>query len=52
MNVDDTVDILLEYEDDDLRDEIIETLEEEDISKFITYDDDLVGVYLSTDYIL
>lgn len=52
MNVDDTVDILLEYEDDDLRDEIIETLEEkEDISKFITYDDDLVGAYLSTDYI-
>ncbi len=52
MNVDDTVDILQAYEDDDLRDEIIKSLEErEDIQKIIEYDDDLVGAYMSTDYV-
>ncbi len=52
MNVDDTVDILLEYEDEEYRDEIIQTLEDkEDIEKFITYDDDLVGAYMSNDYV-
>ena len=45
MNVDDSVDILQAYEDEELRDIIIETLEDrEDIQKIIEYDDDLVGI--------
>ncbi len=52
MNIDDTVDILQAYEDDDLRKEIIKTLEDaEDIQKIIEYDDNLVGAYMSTDYV-
>jgi len=53
MNVDDSVDILQAYEDEELRDIIIETLEDrEDIQKIIEYDDDLVGAYMSTDFVL
>ncbi len=52
MYVDDTVDILQEYEDDELRDKLIETLEDaEDIQKNIEYDDDLVGAYMSNEYV-
>ncbi|HQC30516.1 MAG TPA: hypothetical protein PLP51_02140, partial [Acholeplasmataceae bacterium] len=52
MTVDDVVDILQEYEDEELRDEIIETLEEvEDVKEFIKYDDHLVGAYMSNEYV-
>lgn len=52
MNVDDTVDILQSYEDSKLRDQIIKSLiDKEDVSKIITYDDDVVGAYISNDYV-
>lgn len=52
MTVDDVVDILQEYEDEELRDEIIETLDEaEDVKEFIKYDDNVVGAYMSNEYI-
>ena len=52
MNVDDTVDILQSYEDSKLRDKIIKSLiDKEDVSKIITYDDDVVGAYISNDYV-
>lgn len=52
MNVDDTVDILQAYEDEKLRDEIIQSLEDrEDIQIIIEYDDNQVGAYMSNEYV-
>ncbi|MGI6787579.1 MAG: magnesium transporter [Acholeplasmataceae bacterium] len=52
ISVDDAVDILQAYEDDELRDEIIESLDEaEDVKEFLKYDDNLVGAYMSNEYV-
>ena len=52
MTVDDIVDILQAYEDEDMRDELIETLEEaEDVKEFILYKEDEVGAYVTNEYV-
>ncbi len=52
MTVDDAVDILQAYEDEELRDEIIETLEDaEDIKIFIKYGEDYVGAYMNNEFV-
>lgn len=52
MTVDDAVDILQAYEDEELRDEVIESLEEvEDVKEFIKYNEDEVGAYMSNQYV-
>lgn len=53
MTVDDAVDILQAYEDEELRDDIIDTLREaEDIKDFIKYDENTVGAYMNNDFIV
>lgn len=53
MTADDAIDILQAYEDETLRDEIVETLQDaEEVKELIKYDDEnLVGAYISNDYV-
>ena len=52
MTVDDVVDILQAYEDEDMRDDVIETLEDvEDIKEYIQYTEDEVGAYMTNEYV-
>lgn len=53
MTVDDAVDILQAYEDEDLRDDIIESLTEaEDIKEFIKYGKRCVGAYMNNEFVV
>ena len=52
MTVDDVVDILQAYDDEEMRDELIETLEDvEDIKEYIQYTDDEVGAYMTNEFV-
>ncbi len=53
MTLDDAVDILQTYEDDTLRDQVIEKLEDvDDIKTFIKYDEDTVGAYMNNEFVI
>lgn len=52
VDVDDAVDILQAYENESVRDQLIDTLsEEENIKAFIKYDENSVGAYMNNDFI-
>lgn len=53
MPTDDAVDILKAYEDEEERDQLIETLEDvEEIKELILYEEDEAGAYMTNDFVL